>query len=41
MSSTKSGPQTVEFHGDKALTLIADEWNKGADEAAGYYEAGY
>lgn len=34
VSSTTSGPQTVEFRGDKALTLIADEWNKGAASAA-------
>lgn len=34
MSSTKSGPQTVEFLGDKELTLVADEWNRSAPEAA-------
>jgi pimeloyl-ACP methyl ester carboxylesterase len=33
VSSTNSG-QTVEFRGDKDLTLIADEWNRGAPEAA-------
>ena len=32
MSSTKSGSQTVEFRGDKELTLVADEWNRGAPE---------
>ncbi|MCX2933829.1 alpha/beta hydrolase [Mycobacterium sp. CVI_P3] len=35
MSSTNSGPQTVEFHGDKKLTLVADEWNRDAPAAAG------
>lgn len=30
MSSTNSGLQTVEFRGDKGLTLVADEWNRGA-----------
>ncbi len=32
MNNTSSGPQTVEFRGDKDLTLIADEWNRGAPE---------
>lgn len=30
MSSTQSGPQTVEFRGDQDLTLVADEWNRGS-----------
>ena len=34
MSSTNSGPQTVEFRGDKKLTLVADEWNREAPVAA-------
>lgn len=34
VSSTNSGPQTVEFRGDKELTLIGDEWNRGGPEAA-------
>ena len=34
MSSTRSGSQTVEFRGDKELALVADEWNRGAHEAA-------
>jgi pimeloyl-ACP methyl ester carboxylesterase len=34
VSSTKSGSQTVEFRGDKELALVADEWNRGAQEAA-------
>lgn len=34
VSSTKSGSQTVEFRGDKNLTLVADEWNRGAPEIA-------
>ncbi len=34
VSSTKSGPQTVEFRGDKDLALVADEWNRGAPAAA-------
>jgi len=29
-----TGPVTVEFHGDKALTLVADEWNRGAGDPA-------
>ncbi len=28
MSSTHSGRQTVEFHGENGLTLAADEWNR-------------
>lgn len=34
MNSTNSAPQTVEFHGDKGLTLVADEWNRDAAGAA-------
>jgi pimeloyl-ACP methyl ester carboxylesterase len=34
VSSTKSGLQTAEFHGDKDLTLVGDEWNRGAPSAA-------
>ena len=34
VSSTKSGPHTVEFRGDKNLTLVGDEWNRGAGSAA-------
>ena len=29
-----TGPATVEFHGDEALTLVADEWNRGAGDPA-------
>jgi len=36
VSSTKSGPQTVGFRGDKNLTLVGDEWNRGAPSAAGH-----
>ena len=36
VSSTKSGLQTVEFHGDKDLTLVGDEWNRGAPSAAAH-----
>ena len=36
VSSTKSGPQTVEFRGDKNLTLVGDEWNRGAPSVAGH-----
>ncbi len=34
MSSTKSGSHTVEFHGEKDLTLVGDEWNRDAASAA-------
>jgi pimeloyl-ACP methyl ester carboxylesterase len=34
VSSTKSGPHTVGFRGDKNLTLVGDEWNRGAASAA-------
>ncbi|SBS76582.1 Alpha/beta hydrolase fold protein [uncultured Mycobacterium sp.] len=30
-----SSTNTVEFRGDKDLALVADEWNRGAPEAAG------
>ena len=30
----KTGPATVKFHGDQALTLVADEWNRGAGDPA-------
>ena len=31
MSTTRSEPQTVKFHGVDDLVLVADEWNRGAD----------
>ncbi len=34
MTAVSSAPQTVEFSGVQGLTLIADEWNRGADPAA-------
>ena len=34
MSSTKSGSHTVEFRGDKDLTLVGDEWNRDAASTA-------
>lgn len=34
MSSTKSGSHTVEFRGEKDLTLVGDEWNRDAASAA-------
>lgn len=34
MSSTTSGPHTIGFRGDKDLTLVGDEWNRGAPQAA-------
>ncbi|HMZ12504.1 MAG TPA: alpha/beta hydrolase [Mycobacterium sp.] len=34
MSSTKSGSHTVEFRGDKDLTLVGDEWNRNVASAA-------
>ncbi|MGA9489879.1 MAG: alpha/beta hydrolase [Mycobacterium sp.] len=34
MTAVSSAPQTVEFSGVQGLTLIADEWNRGADAAA-------
>jgi pimeloyl-ACP methyl ester carboxylesterase len=30
-----STPQTVEFSGVQGITLVADEWNRGSDGAAG------
>ncbi|WP_059017205.1 alpha/beta hydrolase [Mycobacterium sp. M26] len=30
MTSMTSGAQTVEFRGDQDLTLVGDEWNRGA-----------
>ncbi|MGX9787395.1 alpha/beta fold hydrolase [Mycobacterium sp. MMS18-G62] len=33
MSTTRSEPQTVEFHGVDGLVLVADEWNRGAATA--------
>jgi len=34
VSSTESGLHTVGFRGDKNLTLVGDEWNRGAASAA-------
>jgi len=34
MTTVSSTPQTVEYSGVKGLTLVADEWNRGADAAA-------
>ncbi len=34
MSAVRSSPQTVEFSGVDGITLVADEWNRGADTAA-------
>jgi pimeloyl-ACP methyl ester carboxylesterase len=34
MTTISSTPQTVEYPGANGLTLIADEWNRGADAAA-------
>lgn len=34
MSSTPSDRETVEFHGENGLALVADEWNRGASTAA-------
>ena len=31
MTTVSSAPQTVEFSGAQGLTLVADEWNRGAD----------
>ena len=33
MSAVSSSPQTVEFSGVDGITLVADEWNRGADAA--------
>ena len=35
MSTTRSEPQTVKFRGAEDITLVADEWNRGAPSAAG------
>jgi pimeloyl-ACP methyl ester carboxylesterase len=35
LSTTRSEPQTVKFHGVDDLVLVADEWNRGAPSAAG------
>jgi pimeloyl-ACP methyl ester carboxylesterase len=35
VSAVSSSPQTVEFSGVDGITLVADEWNRGAAEAAG------
>ena len=34
MTTVSSTPQTVEYSGVNGLTLVADEWNRGADAAA-------
>jgi pimeloyl-ACP methyl ester carboxylesterase len=34
VSTDRSTPQTVKFRGSEDLTLIADEWNRGAESAA-------
>ena len=31
MSTVSSSPQTIEFSGHDGITLVADEWNRGAD----------
>jgi pimeloyl-ACP methyl ester carboxylesterase len=33
--STVGAPQTVEYSGVDGITLVADEWNRGTDTAAG------
>jgi pimeloyl-ACP methyl ester carboxylesterase len=33
VSAVSSNPQTVEFSGVDGITLVADEWNRGADGA--------
>ena len=33
MSTVSSSPRTVEFAGVDGITLVADEWNRGADAA--------
>ena len=35
MTTTASEPQTVKFRGVEDLVLVADEWNRGAQAAAG------
>ena len=34
MTSTHSSRETVEFHGENGLTLVADEWNRDVTSAA-------
>jgi pimeloyl-ACP methyl ester carboxylesterase len=34
VTTVSSTAQTVEYHGVNGLTLVADEWNRGADAAA-------
>ena len=34
MTTVSSTPQTVEYSGVNGVTLVADEWNRGADAAA-------
>jgi pimeloyl-ACP methyl ester carboxylesterase len=34
MTTVSSSPRTVEYSGINGLTLVADEWNRGADAAA-------
>jgi pimeloyl-ACP methyl ester carboxylesterase len=34
MTTVSSTPRTVEYSGINGLTLVADEWNRGADAAA-------
>jgi pimeloyl-ACP methyl ester carboxylesterase len=35
VTTVSSIPQTVEYQGVNGLTLVADEWNRGADAGAG------
>jgi pimeloyl-ACP methyl ester carboxylesterase len=35
VTAVRNTPHTVEFSGVQGLTLVADEWNRGADVAAG------
>jgi pimeloyl-ACP methyl ester carboxylesterase len=35
VTTVSSTPHTVEFSGVQGLTLVADEWNRGVDAAAG------
>jgi pimeloyl-ACP methyl ester carboxylesterase len=35
VTAVSSTPHTVEFSGVQGLTLVADEWNRGVDAAAG------
>jgi pimeloyl-ACP methyl ester carboxylesterase len=35
VTAVRNTPKTVEFSGIQGLTLVADEWNRGADVAAG------